>query len=506
MREEANIPTPTSEDSSCTTRDFAIAFLLLLGGVLLRLPQLDPQSLWIDDAWVALVSKAGTWQDAVRMSLTSPVFGVLMHKWFSVVGFSNLKAQLPAFMCGISLPPVMYLSLRQIGLKRLPALVPALAIVGSPAHVVYSDRVKQYTLDAWSSFVIMMGAIKLLRDPTRSWRWWVLCLLSLIGTILSAPCALVAGSGFLAGWHVLWRQRREFLSTACFPTVVFGCVSLFWWKTMLRPAVNEQLQQYWVDYYVSFQDGLLSAGESIGRALFHIGDGSLPFGKLSIFLIIWGYVFLFRKKSHLRFLFLFPPLVAFLAAALKLSPIGTFRTDIYLYVPIVMALGFVASEMTIKRQRLLVYVMVIACSLLPLWRLDPYPAEDIASLVPIIEEGAQEDEAVVLYPASSWPFALYSNWEVDFSPNQAGPNGFAVSFRRPFVYVLYGQRASPETFRAVQEQVALNNDVFWFLVSRGKSDIPVIEGYFRGLGFREKQRWNRTGATLSVWQREQNSM
>src|SRR5439155_6932788 len=92
--------------------DALAAVVLLAAAAALRARPLAPPSLWIDDAWVSLLYKVHTVGDVRRIAVASPGFVVLLKAWLSVVRFSSLRAQLPAFVCGVLAPPAIYLTAR----------------------------------------------------------------------------------------------------------------------------------------------------------------------------------------------------------------------------------------------------------------------------------------------------------------------------------------------------------------------------------------------------------
>src|SRR4029079_9165048 len=103
--------------------DLLAALTLLAAAAALRAGPLAPPSLWIDDAWVSLLSKVHTISDARRISVAAPGFIALRKAWFWLVRFSNLRPQAPAFVFGILGPPALFVTARSWRLQRAAALL-----------------------------------------------------------------------------------------------------------------------------------------------------------------------------------------------------------------------------------------------------------------------------------------------------------------------------------------------------------------------------------------------
>ena len=153
---------PATDPGGATGRKYptamGVAVLLLAVGIVLRQRALAPRSLWLDDAWPALVDKV-PWRQVGVVGLTSPGFSVVLKVWLQVVGFSSLRAQVPAFVCGVIGPVALYFLARRMRLSGTAAFVAAAIMLVSPAHIVYSTRVKQYTLDSLLAMLVIAAAV-----------------------------------------------------------------------------------------------------------------------------------------------------------------------------------------------------------------------------------------------------------------------------------------------------------------------------------------------------------
>jgi Dolichyl-phosphate-mannose-protein mannosyltransferase. len=204
--------------------------------------------LWLDDAWPALVSRV-SWSDVPLVGLTSPGFSAVVKAWTNFVGFSEYHAQQPAFFFGVLGPPTVYLIARRLGLRAPAALVAAAILLVSRNHVIYSSRVKQYTLDCLLSALIILVAVLLLEHPERARRWALLVATAAVATVASSLVLPMVSGAFLAGAHAAWK-RRDARRVAASAIGAYGVFAFAWWILVLRPRINPVLRSYWSAFYI----------------------------------------------------------------------------------------------------------------------------------------------------------------------------------------------------------------------------------------------------------------
>jgi hypothetical protein len=204
---------PITEPEAVARRGWGIDALavvaLVAAAVALRVRPLAPPSLWIDDAWVSLLYKVDSISDVRRISVASPGFVALLKLWFNIGGFSNFRAQAPAFAFGVLGAPVLYFTARSWRLGRAAALFAGGLLVVSPVHMRYSARVKAFTLEALAAAVLLLIADRLCSDPLRRSRWYAFAIAAAIATALSAPLVIIAVPGFVAGVVALRRAGER---------------------------------------------------------------------------------------------------------------------------------------------------------------------------------------------------------------------------------------------------------------------------------------------------------
>ena len=110
--------------------DIAVVVVLLVIATRIRRGPLGPPSLWLDDAWPALVTRV-PWSRIQIVGLTSPGYSAILKAWTHVVGFSNTHAQEPALAFGVLGPAAVYLTGRRLALRILPAAVAATILLAT---------------------------------------------------------------------------------------------------------------------------------------------------------------------------------------------------------------------------------------------------------------------------------------------------------------------------------------------------------------------------------------
>jgi hypothetical protein len=408
---------PRPSESSVRTRggrltDAVVAVVLIAGAVALRARPLSPHSLWIDDAWVSLLWKVHSVEDVRRISVASPGFVVLLKAWFSVVHFSALRAQLPAFVCGVLAPPTTYLAARAWRLGRPAALVAAGIILTSPMHIRYSSRVKAFTAEALAAAIVLVIADRLLAQPGRAARWYAFGAAAVAATVLSAPLGIVVVPGFVAGF-VAARRDGTVPRAATNVTALFACFGIAFYVLAIRKAIDSNLVAYWHGYYVSHHS-VGDAVRSLGHDYTRLARGLTPVPAVLTLLALGACAWFAIRTRPDRAVLLFGPLViATLLAAAERNPLGGGRTDIYLYADLALAIAFGSDALlthlrtAISAPAAVAVVIVLSIITLPVPR---YPKEDLRSMLAIVEAHALRRDEILMYPKARFAAALYSDW------------------------------------------------------------------------------------------------
>lgn len=178
---------------------FAVASgTILLFAVVLRFRGLDV-SLFEDEVWVAELIRRGNWHP--HSYLTPPLFYLLERGWAALRGTSPARLrELPALF-GVLLAAVPLFANRD----RLTRLVWSLLLACSSPLLFYSGRLKQYTLEACVTALLVVLLLRALQS--NQLRTWVAFFaLALLGVATLYSTVFVVGAAALA---VAFRAPRR---------------------------------------------------------------------------------------------------------------------------------------------------------------------------------------------------------------------------------------------------------------------------------------------------------
>jgi hypothetical protein len=479
----------------------AVALVLLAGG--LRVAALGQGSLWVDDAWVALAHKAGSLHELRLVGVTAFGFAAILKGWLGIVGFSTLKAQLLPFAFGVAGPALLFVVLRRRGISRSGAVGAGLLLAASPVHITYSTHVKQYTLDAAVAIVLVAVAWRLLDDPGERRRWGLLAAVSAVAVPLSSPSIVLVCCGFAVAWLTLVKRGLRAGAHAVLATLAAAAAVGLWWWLMVAPTVNKELREFFAPTYIPTDEGLGAGLSGALDAVTGVLEGlvALP-GGLSLAVLLAAFAFVLWRRTMLGLLLSLPLAVAVGLSALELAPLGVGRTDVYLY-PALASLVAVAVHEAAESWSLTAPAALVALTALvvPGYRAaDPYPQENIAPLVRLVETRSQPGDAVLVYPLSNFAFGLYTSWPVELVESDGYATGFQVAVQRPDVYVLDPHREQPELYAPTVELISRRHRTVWFIAAPHRSgEGRAIRSQLRERGYRPVRRIVRRGAYLIRW-------
>lgn len=515
-------------------------------------PGLAPSSLWLDDAWHALVTRADGPAEVLLVAVTAPGYTFLLAGILAITGMSELAVQAPAYLAYVACGPALYLLAVRRGLPRPAALLGAGVLLASPVLVVYATRVKQYTTDALLVVILLTLAWDLIREPGRARRWWVYVGTSLAAVSISAAVAPVAASGLATGWSAALRvalarpdrgdagggdvdrSQGAGWATPVLATLVWSAISGAWYVLLTRSDATEELRSVWAEHYVRLDDLPVLADDTI-RLVGAMLEGALaapPLASATVLLI--ALIVVAVRRLELAVLLSLPLISAYVLAMLELVPLGTGRIDAHLHPVLAFTVMFAVAGVLPGpqvrtgatppagggapvqpdlrtgvepswRARALAWVgcAVLAVGLLSATLVSTdrtYPQEDLRPLVGELESRAADEDGVIVYPSAVWAYALYASGEVELVPAQEA-NGFRPTFDDPRVTVLGRHRDRPQAYRSEVRRAAEDRRRVWLIATHIRDDLAVIEEHLADAGFARTGRWDRPGAQLTLWER-----
>ncbi len=313
------------------TRRARMAFLILAAlGFILRLREYFAcPSYWYDEAYLLLNIFDKTYLDLLgplrEDQAAPPLFLWLLRGLYLAFGGSEWAMRLPALTASIvgflSMGP---LARRVVGRGGWLWAV-AFAALGHRA-IAHAIEVKPYAFDFLTSASILLAAIHCRAGIRSRWPWIVLCILAGLAPWLSYPAVFVVGAAIVS---VLVRafRRRPVASIGTETLLAFLAAGLFLfstaalWHGVVRHQTTASLQVYWSSSFLDLSSPR-AAASWIGYRLLEIGNyGTREMGlPLLILALIGGWTL--RRRLDVLVLLIGPFLLALVASALRLYPLG----------------------------------------------------------------------------------------------------------------------------------------------------------------------------------------
>ena len=435
-----------------------VVVAIALSGVVLLASRraLAPDGLWRDDAWPALSTRVDSYATAFRMGGTAPGWTALLRAWSKVAGNSPLALQLPPLLAGMALPPLVVLLARRLGLGRMGAFVAGGVVATSPVVILYSTRVKQYTLDGVSSCVALLLVLWLLEAPREGRRWWITVAAAELSLVISASPAIVWVSGLLWGGIALVSHGKGRSAAVGLSLYLVSAGGMF--LLVSHWVGRAVLHQFWVQAEAFLTPDLHSVGTVAAR----LGGGLVaapsrfahPAALLAIAVCAVGSLALtaqwcreartgvrtWLSPPHALALTATPMLAALALAALSVVPLGTGRTDLYLYPGLALLIGATVDLMArAGRERLgsvaLPFVsvgVVLLCTFVVI-RPVQYPAFPVAAEEGRILVGLGPQDHIVVLQATTycWALAAPSDAGVGIRDDPASATGWTPTLADP---------------------------------------------------------------------------
>jgi hypothetical protein len=491
MCQQADVPDTPARRGFWSVDTLAVVSLVATAAAL-RVEPLGPHSLWLDDAWVSLLSKVHTVSDVRRISVASPGFVALLKTWFGVVGFSSLRAQTPAFLFGIFGPPALYLTARSWRLGRGAALLAGGLLAVSPVHMRYSARVKAFTLEALAAAVVLLIADRLLSEPVRRTRWYAFAFAAVVATMFSAPLVIVCVPGFAAAFLAVRRANEPLPRAALGATGGYVLFSLGWYVVAIRGAIDRNLVDYWNKYYISHR----SIGDfvsSTARGFTRVAHGFdvLP-SVVTLAALAACLVWMSRARPDRAVLLFGPIAIAAGIAVLHRNPFGGGRTDIYLYANLALILAC-GADVLFARIPSLVTVAATMAVIVTLGTVSlpvpAYPKEDFRAMLEAVKRDFRPTDSVLLYPKARFAAVLYTNWPFHLRgpvPGASVTTPFDLEIDRPRTFVPID--TTPVHFASSVAGAVASSRRVWYVGTHGGPDYDRAGVLLRRAGFTLRRR------------------
>ena len=343
-------PNPTGGTTSGRLRSFTdrrahlILVVIVLLGAIPRVRQLSSGTLYPDDAWVALTNHFGL-STSAHMLVTSPGFTLFTQWWTGLAPRTTWFAQLPDLLSSMAGIVAVYALLRWNRLSAWVALSGAGLLAVSTEATSFATHLKPYPDDVLLVCALLFVAERCRRSLTTR-NLVVLAAVAIASAAWSFSSVIVtAGAYLMVG--LVWTRRREatvaLAMTAGAAVAAIGALYL----AVIQPQTTTSLAHYWREHYLSTASvgSLLRSSRRAVNGVFGDQLAYTPHHMLHLVgridewallaLAIAGTIVAGRR----RLVSLCVLIVAVVAALAHAIPIGSNRTDAYLFPALLLLVG-----------------------------------------------------------------------------------------------------------------------------------------------------------------------
>ena len=389
----------------------------------LRLPGLAPPSLYLDDAWVALLARDASLSDLLAIKPHHPLgFIVLLAVAHRLLPGAELSVQLVPFAASLALVPLgAWLVRRRTG-GFSGGILAAVLLALNPTLSDYAVRAKPYATDALLALVLVAATQRCLAEPSAR-RLGRLALLAPLAALFSYPAALVGAVGFVGAFAAALaatpeRAQRDALMRIA---AAFLAADVLLGFLLVYGQANRALTSYWEGGFVPLHDPAVAIAFVVSRTTL-VFTSSFPRGFQALGILVpLGFALLLAHRGTRLAAGLLGALWAafWMAAAMRLYPVDD-RTTSFAY-PLVALLAVwticfemrrVSSPLIREGVPAFLAAALLVSSAVPV----TYPASEDARLVRALVAEARPGDDVLLFPHANWSAGYYSGWPVHLAP------------------------------------------------------------------------------------------
>ena len=410
---------------------------IILGGIFIRLFQLDWRSLWLDEACLANIIVKDDFEQVFNIDLYSgfafppPLFTSIIHLISNTFGPNEYNLRFLSAFAGILCIPFVYILSKRF-FDQYTATIALFLCSFNSIFIFYSRELKQYTIEALFTLLAIYFAEKAVEnDNKRTFLFlFLICLLS-FGFAHSFIFIFPIISIFV--YANVIRKHSKYSSLALL-NLIFGFISFsiyytFFLKNYISHEVIEVHSKSYVDYssisnfiwwHLNKAYLLLSYYCSFPKAL-----GILHEIWILIFLIILlvGIVKCYNHRSRFLIYLIGPLCLTYLAAWLQKYPVVP-RTYLFILplLLIIIAVGFRNLQLILKKKLgtsfftpVLILLLALCYTLKPFYKYIIFYDKEymkVEQLRPVLEKIKSEisdNDFVNVHPRASIAYEFYKN-------------------------------------------------------------------------------------------------
>jgi hypothetical protein len=503
---------------------------MLVIGYAVRRIALPTTSLWFDDAWVAAGAIHFTPSQLIVAGSAHPGFTIALRLFHDVFfGDVGRLAYVP-FLAGCVAAPCMYLWLRSLRFARSISLLLAVPLVIGTIPVLYSGRVKPYTLDV---VLVIAIFVALPRLAAKTWRWptaaaWV------GGAVIAGSFSgnVMLTTALAGGVLVLHPVGDRVVRVGA--VAVQGALQLLLYTSYARASDLDGIERFMnsydghVDFHanpVDFVDEVLTHMARIAEVYPGGAGVALRLVALAAFsgLVIGAIRPRHRAEALSSRLALGLFLFAFVASLFERFPFGPSSLSLFFpgvspgsrhslwLVPIfalglAVALNRIAQRLTVAARPVFHGAAIaasVAVLVLGYGRPLPYPADEAPQATRVVDEWAASADAIIVVDTRVYAHALYTSEAVVLVPTPTHQVGFTPAIEDERFHGLGAwskRRLAPESIRAIVQDAT---HVVVYDAAIGPGSDKFVAPVMSAEGFTAVDTRAFGNEVVTTWRREQ---
>jgi len=309
-----------------------LAWIIVGFGVISRIVRyLANRSLWGDEAYIAINLIDRSFQglmEPLAFNQVAPV-GFLALEKIIILLFGHSEYALRAFplIAGLSAMAVFYVVVSE-ALEEQEVVVAMMLFAISESLIFYSSELKQYSSDVLVCLVIILPALRIVRNGMNWTRLAMLATAGTVGVWFSLSAVFVCGGvGFtLLIYQFFYFRRASAVAKVALVTVLWAlsfAIEYFW---VLRSAqTNEYLVASWAGFFAPMPGFSADCFKWYRKTFFSIFNDptGLPSMEIAAVIFLVGLVRFWQRNRLLLIMLLSPIGLLLIASILGLMPFPT---------------------------------------------------------------------------------------------------------------------------------------------------------------------------------------
>jgi hypothetical protein len=458
---------------------------------------------WIDEAWVADLTRV-SWSTAAARSSSTPLGWLALLRLVPGGGLQRGRELTLAFSIGTVL--MAYALVRTFRwpnrfVARVAAITVALVVAWVPLSLARND-LKQYTADAFLAVsLLFIGRVVERRAETRRRPFAVgwLGLAVLLAIPFSTVAAFVGAALFVAFFVVAVADRdRARVLVLLIAGAVMAVVGGLFFAAFVLPGDTKILRHFWNPMYLGGSPS--NVAQEAWSNLTHLSQALAMPAIVAVALFALGIVALLRRRERViavTMLVLWAEMFALGIA--RRYPFLDQRTSHFLLVPTVLVIAFGVVDALLgvaKRRPLLAFGGAITCAVLfgagvvPFWRQLGIANEDTRTPTQYVAANMRPGDVTVVDVTSNFGFAYYwPNGDVRLISGDQLYNGFVARVGNARD-VVYASGRGETDFRAALREALSLEDAF-----QEGGRIFVVRSHMKPS---DREHWDRAFAELGL--------